>query len=100
MTQLEQAKKGQISQEMRTVAKEEPLSAEEICANIASGNTVILKSTLHDCMPVAIGKGLKIKINANIGTSNFNADPAQELEKLTVSRQVRGGYGHGPVHGR
>jgi phosphomethylpyrimidine synthase len=85
MTQLECAKKGMISEEMRTVAKEEPLSAEEICTNIASGNTVILKSTLHDCVPVAIGKGLKIKINANIGTSNFNAAPAKELEKLRVS---------------
>ena len=85
MTQLEYAKKGQISKEMRSVAEHEPLSAEEIRDNIAAGNTVILKSALHDCVPVAIGKGLKIKINANIGTSNFNADPAQELEKLTVS---------------
>ena len=85
MTQLEYAKKGQISKEMRSVAEHEPLSAEEIRDNVAAGNTVILKSALHDCVPVAIGKGLKIKINANIGTSNFNADPAQELEKLIVS---------------
>jgi phosphomethylpyrimidine synthase len=85
MTQLEYAKKGQVSKEMRSVAEHEPLSAEEIRDNIAAGNTVILKSALHDCVPVAIGKGLKIKINANIGTSNFNADPSQELEKLIAS---------------
>ncbi len=85
MTQLEFAKKGQVSKEMRSVAEHEPLSAEQIRDNIAAGNTVILKSALHDCVPVAIGKGLKIKINANIGTSNFNADPARELEKLIVS---------------
>ncbi len=85
MTQLEYAKKGQVSKEMRSVAEHEPLSAEEIRDNVAAGNTVILKSALHDCVPVAIGKGLKIKINANIGTSNFNADPSQELEKLIVS---------------
>ena len=38
-------------------------------------------------MPVGIGKGLKIKINANIGTSVYNADPAMELEKLAASVQ-------------
>ena len=85
MTQRELAEKGQVSREMHSVAEQEPLSAQEIRDNVAAGNTVILKSALHDCVPVAIGKGLKIKINANIGTSNFNADPAKELEKLLVS---------------
>ena len=46
---------------------------------------MILKSDLHDCVPVGIGKGLKIKINANIGTSGYNNDPAMELEKLAAS---------------
>jgi len=85
MTQLELARTGQISEEMRIVADHEPLSAEEIRDNIASGNTVILKSDLHSCVPVGIGKGMKIKINANIGTSNYNADPAGEIEKLKAS---------------
>jgi phosphomethylpyrimidine synthase len=85
MTQFEHAKNKRISPEMQSVAEKEPLSSEEIRENIEAGNTVILKSSLHDCAPVAVGKGLKIKINANIGTSNFNADPARELEKLTAS---------------
>ena len=85
MTQLEQAKKNVITPEMRSVAEREPLSAEEIRDDIAAGRTVILKSDLHDCAPVGIGRGLKIKINANIGTSRFNNDPAMELEKLAAS---------------
>jgi phosphomethylpyrimidine synthase len=85
MTQLEHARNKSISKEMQLVAENEPLSAEEIRENIEAGNTVLLKSSLHDCRPVAIGKGLKIKINANIGTSNYNADPAQELVKLSAA---------------
>jgi phosphomethylpyrimidine synthase len=85
MTQLEYAKNKRTSVEMQKVAEHEPLSVDEIRDNVVKGNTVILKSSLHDCVPVGIGKGLKIKINANIGTSNFNADPAQEMEKLAAS---------------
>ncbi len=85
MTQLEQAKNNTITAEMRSVAEREPLSPGDIREDIAAGKTVILKSGLHDCMPVGIGRGLKIKINANIGTSGYNNDPAMELEKLAAS---------------
>jgi phosphomethylpyrimidine synthase len=85
MTQLEQAKKNVITPEMRSVAEREPLSAEQLREDVAAGRTVILRSDLHDCAPVGIGRGLKIKINSNIGTSMFNNDPAKELEKLAVS---------------
>jgi phosphomethylpyrimidine synthase len=85
MTQLEQAKKGNITPEMTAVAGREPLGAEAIRGDIAAGRTVILKSALHDCAPVGIGRGLKIKINSNIGTSGYNNDPAMEMEKLAVS---------------
>lgn len=85
MTQLEQAKKRVITPAMRTVAEREPLPAEEIRGDIADGRTVILGSDLHGCVPVGIGRGLTIKINANIGTSGYNDDPAMELEKLAAS---------------
>ncbi len=85
MTQLEEAVRGVISPIMRQAALTEPLDDEEIRNHIAAGNTVILKSQLHDCTPVAIGKGLKIKINAYIGTSNYNVTPKMELEKLRMA---------------
>jgi phosphomethylpyrimidine synthase len=70
---------------MVQVAEHEPLSAADIRRNIAVGNTVILKSSLHTCIPIGIGRGLKVKINANIGTSNYNADCDREIEKLRVA---------------
>ena len=85
MTQLEHAKKGRVTSEMKSVAEREPLTGEHIRDDIAEGKTVILKSSLHDCTPVGIGRGLKIKINANIGTSGYNNDPAMEMEKLAAS---------------
>ncbi|MBN2161164.1 MAG: phosphomethylpyrimidine synthase ThiC [Spirochaetes bacterium] len=85
MTQLNEAKKNVITREMRAVADREPLAPEAICEDIASGRTVILKSGLHDCDPVGIGAGLKIKINANIGTSGYHNDPAMEMQKLAAS---------------
>ena len=85
MTQLEEAVRGVITPIMRQAALTEPLDEEEIRKNIAAGNTVVLKSHSHDCVPVAIGKDLKIKINANIGTSNYNVTPEMELEKLRMA---------------
>ena len=85
MTQIEQSLNGQISGEMRAVAALEPRTAEEIRADIEKGHTVILKSLLHDCAPVGVGKGLKIKVNANIGTSGYNEDPEMELKKLRAA---------------
>lgn len=85
MTQLENAKKGIITGEMKLVAKEENIPAEKLMNDIAEGYTIIVKSKKHNCKPVGIGKDLKIKINSNIGTSNFNADINIELKKLHVS---------------
>lgn len=85
MTQLEEAVRGVITPIMRQAALTEPLDEEEIRKNIAAGNTVVLKSHSHDCVPVAIGKDVKIKINANIGTSNYNVTPEMELEKLRMA---------------
>ncbi|MBN1532475.1 MAG: phosphomethylpyrimidine synthase ThiC [Spirochaetes bacterium] len=85
MTQIEHATQRRISPEMTTVAAAEPRTAEEIRDDIGAGRTVILKSGLHDCVPVGIGTGLSIKINANIGTSNYNTDPEMEIRKLQAS---------------
>ncbi len=84
-TQLENAKNNIVTPEMKRVAQGEPVAAEELMRDIAAGRTVICKSALHDCSPVGIGKGLKIKINSNIGTSNYNTDPELELVKLRAS---------------
>lgn len=85
-TQLERAKSNEITNEMRTVAKDEGIDLGELRKNISKGYTVITASKLHrNLKPIGIGKGLRIKVNANIGTSPAKADIAKELEKLRVS---------------
>ena len=85
MTQIEQARQGIITEEMRKAALSEGVTADFIREGIASGNTVVCKNKLHNIAPLAIGKGLRTKINANIGTSGDSADLSVELEKLRVA---------------
>jgi len=85
MTQIEQAKKGKISPEMETVANNENVSAEFIREKIATGRIVILKNNSRkNVVPTGVGEGLKIKINANIGTSNESSSIEEELEKVKI----------------
>ncbi|MDO8445917.1 MAG: phosphomethylpyrimidine synthase ThiC [Deltaproteobacteria bacterium] len=85
MTQIEQARQGIITEEMRKAALSEGVTADFIREGIAGGNIVVCKNKLHNIAPLAIGKGLRTKINANIGTSGDSADLSVELEKLRVA---------------
>ena len=83
MTQLEMARKGRISPEMKSVAEYEGVSPELIRQGIAAGNTVIPANRRHKLgRYCGIGKGLKVKVNANIGTSSDHNDVKVELKKL------------------
>ncbi len=86
MTQLELARKGIISPQMRTVAEQENLDAEFIRLGIAEGNIVIPANVKHkNFTPFGIGKGLRTKVNANLGTSSDYGNVDTELEKLQVA---------------
>ncbi|MCX6799482.1 MAG: phosphomethylpyrimidine synthase ThiC, partial [Candidatus Diapherotrites archaeon] len=74
MTQLETAREWKISREMRLAAKGEPVSAAQLRKLIASGRAVLPANEKHkNLCPIAIGAGLRTKINANIGTSPVKA---------------------------
>lgn len=85
MTQLSLAKEGIISEEMKIVAQEEGISSEEIRKLVATGRVVIPKNINHDFSPKGIGKGLRTKVNANIGTSMDHIDFTEELNKLKAA---------------
>ncbi len=86
MTQLESARKGMVTPEMKVVAEAEGLDAEFIRDGIASGKIVIPANINHKkLVPCGIGQGLKTKVNANIGTSSDFGDINTELEKLDVA---------------
>jgi phosphomethylpyrimidine synthase len=89
MGQLSDAKKGIITDEMKACALDENLDAELIREGISKGNTIISRNIKHKYIkPLAIGKGLRTKINANIGTSKDHVDINEELEKLRMAVKV------------
>ena len=89
MTQLEKARKGLITEEMKIAAEAEGLEAEYIRQGMVDGVIVICRNVNHTAIqPLAIGLGLRTKVNANIGTSKDNNDLTLELEKLKVAEAV------------
>lgn len=90
MTQREEALKGNITEAMRLVAKDEGVSSEEIRVGLAKGVISILFNPIHrNCKPIGIGKGLKTKVNANIGTSADYPNIEDELKKLEASLEAK-----------
>jgi len=86
MTQLEQARQGIVTDAMRTVAEAEGLDAESLRARVATGRVAISTSVRRRAGRIlAVGEGLRVKVNANIGTSPDYADAAVELEKLRAA---------------
>jgi len=86
MTQLEMARKNKISEEMEICAEYEGVDPEFIRKGVEDGNIVVIRNKKHKSIsPLAIGKGLKTKVNANIGTSKDRTDIDLELEKVRVS---------------
>ncbi len=85
MTQLEAARSGQITEEMRLCAGEEGVDPETLRRGVEEGTIVVVRNARHPGIrPLGIGKGLRTKVNANIGTSKDRADLAAELEKVRV----------------
>jgi phosphomethylpyrimidine synthase len=85
-TQFSAAKQGKITEEMRIVAKDEGELPRRICQRLAEGTVIITSNVQRENVhPVGIGKGLRTKINANIGTSPDLCDLSLETEKAKVA---------------
>lgn len=85
MTQLRAAKDGIITPEMKKVAADERIEEQELRELIAAGKVVIPKNVNRDFDVRAIGKRMKTKVNANIGTSGDCPFIDLELEKLDAA---------------
>ncbi|MCX7987051.1 MAG: phosphomethylpyrimidine synthase ThiC [Bacteroidales bacterium] len=84
---IEYAKENIITEEIRKVATSENVDTYWLCNEISKGRVVILKNKHHTVDPLGIGKGLRTKINANIGTSKGNCDISREIEKLKIAEK-------------
>jgi phosphomethylpyrimidine synthase len=85
-TQLEFARLGEITPQMRRVAeREKHLTAEQVRDEVASGRMIIPANRVHlqhNLDPMAIGRASLTKVNANMGASPVSSGTADEVEKL------------------
>lgn len=86
-TQIELARDGKISPEMEEVARDEGLAAELIRQEVAAGTIVIPCNHGRQQRAVGIGRGLKTKVNASIGTSSDIIDYGAEVAKAQAAAE-------------
>ena len=86
ITQLEHARLGIITPQMKRVAEREGhLTPEQVRDEVAAGRMVIPANVNHlrwKLDPMAIGRASKTKINANMGASPVSSSTDEEVEKL------------------
>ena len=87
-TQLDRARDGEITQEMKEAAVYDDVSPEFIRDGIANGHIVIYGNPQRKSTVVGIGQGLRTKINASIGTSPDIVDFDMEVEKAKVAEKA------------
>jgi phosphomethylpyrimidine synthase len=86
VTQLEHARLGTVTAQMRRVAEREAhLAPEQVRDEVAAGRMVIPANIVHlghRLDPMAIGRAAKTKVNANMGASPVSSGTDEEVEKL------------------
>lgn len=87
MTQLEKATARELTSEIRTVAEQEGQPPETLMERVAAGHVVIPANTNRPCKIVGIGRGLRTKINASIGSSTSIADAEMEVKKARIAEK-------------
>ena len=70
------------------VAAREHVSPALLRKHLGEGKVVVLRSKRRSIVPLAVGKGMTVKVNANIGTSPDRSDLASELAKLQAAVAV------------
>lgn len=85
-TQMEAAKNGFVTEEMKIVAEKENVSCEFLLEKIAKGEIVIPRNKNHNSIsPEGIGTGLRTKINVNLGISKDINDLDLEMQKVDMA---------------
>jgi phosphomethylpyrimidine synthase len=91
VTQLEHARLGTITKEMRRVAEREPhLKPEQVMTEVAAGRMIVPANRVHlgyQLDPMAIGRASRTKVNANMGASPISSSTDEEVEKLRFAER-------------
>ena len=81
-TQMDAARKGIVTPQMRTVAEKENMPVERLQALVAEGKVAICANKRHTCLDAeGIGSMLRTKINVNLGVSRDCKDHDIEMQK-------------------
>ena len=88
MSIVDDARSGTITEEMRTVARQEGVTEEFVRRGVAGGHITIPVSPYRDVKICGIGEGLRTKVNASIGTSTDIVDIAMEVEKAKAAERA------------
>ncbi len=83
-SQAERAQAGVITPQMRAVAAAEGIDADALCNRIAEGSVVIMHRGER---AIGIGKGLRTKINVNLGTSTGRINVGDEIQKARIAEE-------------
>ena len=82
-TQMDAARKGIATPQMKTVAEKEGMPLEKLMALVAEGKVAICANKKHECLdPEGIGSMLRTKINVNLGVSRDCKDYDVEMQKV------------------
>ena len=86
VTLMENARRGELTPDLVRAAKEEGIPPEKLGELVATGRAVLPKNRKRKGIrPVAIGEGLRVKVNANIGSSRDRADIELEIAKVRAA---------------
>jgi phosphomethylpyrimidine synthase len=77
--------KNMIPDIVSEVAKLEGVDPGKLAKSVAKGTVTIPYNPIHSPKPLGIGQGLRVKINANIGTSPDHVDIDEEIQKAKVA---------------
>ncbi|WP_457619406.1 phosphomethylpyrimidine synthase [Methanopyrus sp.] len=86
MTLMEECKRT-VPDVIREIAEEEGVRPEKLAKRVAEGRVVVPAHAdrRDEVRPVGIGEGLRVKVNANVGTSPEVCDPDLEVEKARAA---------------
>ena len=85
-TQMEAARKGIVTEEMKVEARDESLAVEVLMELMKKGQVIIPKNKHHESLhPTGIGRALSTKINVNLGVSRDLNNEAEEWEKVHLA---------------
>ncbi len=88
MSLVRDAQNGTVTEEMKVVARVEGVDPEFVRNGVASGRIVIPISPYRETMACGVGKGMRTKVNASVGTSSDIVDIDLEVEKAKMAEKA------------